>query len=285
MMVGQPTRPGFHTLTPYLIVRDLEPYLTFLQQAFGATLHYRTTGGSGGSHIELRIGDSMLMVGGGGQAGVDPRPTMLFLYLADVDGVYQAALAAGATSLLEPGPNFGEPRGAGIKDPAGNEWYFANWEERADAPPGYEEPTASESPNVIPMLDYEDGPAAMEWLAAAFGFQEVARMVSPDGRLDHGEFTTGSGRIMLASLPGYESPKRHRQHCERVRAWSALPWVVDGVLVYVEDVDAHYARARQAGATILSALEDGWPGRRYRAEDLEGHRWMFMQAPGAKETQ
>jgi uncharacterized glyoxalase superfamily protein PhnB len=42
-------------------------------------------------------------------------------------------------------------------------------------------------------------------------------------------------------------------------------------------VDAHFRRAREAGATILSEIETGGPGKRYRAEDLEGHRWMFMQ--------
>jgi uncharacterized glyoxalase superfamily protein PhnB len=49
------------------------------------------------------------------------------------------------------------------------------------------------------------------------------------------------------------------------------------VLVYVDDIDDHYKRAKDAGANILSGPEEGPPGRRYRAEDLEGHRWMFMQ--------
>jgi PhnB protein len=138
----------------------------------------------------------------------------------------------------------------------------------------------TDMPAVIPMLDYEDGPAAMDWLAEVFGFQEVTRMVGSDGTLSHGEMTVGNGRIMLATpTPAYESPKRHREHCERARAWSAVPWVIDGVLVYVDDVDQHYAQAQRAGATILSEPEDGWPGRRYRAEDLEGHRWMFLQRP------
>jgi PhnB protein len=53
--------------------------------------------------------------------------------------------------------------------------------------------------------------------------------------------------------------------------------VVDGVLVYVDDVDAHYTRAKAHGASILSEPEDGFPGRRYRAEDPEGHRWMFLE--------
>lgn len=137
---------------------------------------------------------------------------------------------------------------------------------------------SAELPDVVPMLDYEDGPAAMDWLAEAFGFQEVTRMIGPDGRLAHGEMVVGRGRIMLATAtPAYESPRHHREHCERARAWSEVPWVIDGVLVHVDDVDRHYAQAKQAGATILSEPEDGFPGRRYRAEDCEGHRWMFLQ--------
>ena len=88
--------------------------------------------------------------------------------------------------------------------------------------------------------------------------------------------------IMLATpTPAYESPRKHRLTCDRARQWSTVPWVIDGVLVHVADVDAHYARARREGATILSEPEDGPPGRRYRAEDIEGHRWMFMERPEA----
>jgi uncharacterized glyoxalase superfamily protein PhnB len=56
-----------------------------------------------------------------------------------------------------------------------------------------------------------------------------------------------------------------------------VPWVIDGCLVYVDDVAAHFARAKREGATILSEIEDGPPSPRYRAEDVEGHRWMFTQ--------
>jgi len=142
-MVGKPTRPGFHTVTPYLIVQELEPMVTFLQRAFGATEHFRTTGSGGGPHLELRIGDSMIMMSGGTvEDPLEPMPIMLFLYVEDVDAVYQAALAAGATSIMEPTDGaFTEPRGAGIRDLSGNQWYFAVWQDRADAPPGYEEST------------------------------------------------------------------------------------------------------------------------------------------------
>ena len=131
-------------------------------------------------------------------------------------------------------------------------------------------------PDVVPFLTYEDGLAALDWLADVFGFTETARITSSDGRLSHGEMSIGDGLIMLASPSAdYEGPRRHRGHCEIAASWSALPWVIDGVLVCVEDFDAHYARARAAGAVILSEPEDGPPAR-YRVEDLEGHRWMFM---------
>ena len=137
---------------------------------------------------------------------------------------------------------------------------------------------AEKEPDVIPMISYKDGVAALEWLARAFGFRERMRMIGDNGRLAHGEMETGNGVIMLATpTPDYEGPKRHRDHCEQARKWSTVPWVVDGVLVYVDDVDKHCAQAKTADATILSEPEAGPPARRYRAEDLEGHRWMFME--------
>jgi uncharacterized glyoxalase superfamily protein PhnB len=135
-------------------------------------------------------------------------------------------------------------------------------------------------PDVVPMLAYEDGVAALEWLSNVFGFTEQMRMTAPDGTLSHGEMAAGDGVIMLATpSPHYQSPKRHREGCEAARRWSEVPWVVDGVMVYVDDVRAHFERSKELGATILTELEGDDPGRRYRAEDLEGHRWMFMERP------
>jgi uncharacterized glyoxalase superfamily protein PhnB len=131
--------------------------------------------------------------------------------------------------------------------------------------------------SVIPMLAYENGPAALEWLAKAFGFVEKLRMID-GGRLSHAEMDTGGGQIMLATpSPHYQGPRRHSETCATAAKWSEVPWVVDGVLVYVDDVQGHFERARAAGARILSEPEPGPPAKRYRVEDLEGHRWMFME--------
>jgi PhnB protein len=128
------------------------------------------------------------------------------------------------------------------------------------------------------MISYEDGIAALEWLHRAFGFRETARLTTPDGTLAHGEMEAGSGLIILASpTPDYRSPKRHRELCEQARKWSTVPWIIDGVLVYVDDLARHFTRAKAAGAVILSDIEEGPPGRRYRAEDFEGHRWFFFE--------
>jgi len=139
--------------------------------------------------------------------------------------------------------------------------------------------TVEMPPGVVPMIAYADGAAAMDWLADVFGFRERMRIMDGD-RLNQGEMETDFGTVLLASgLAAYEGPRRHSEHCDSMRDWLSVPWVVDGVLVYVADLDAHYDRARRRGAHILTARESDWPGLRYRAEDVEGHRWMFMQRP------
>lgn len=136
----------------------------------------------------------------------------------------------------------------------------------------------NKGPQIIPMLSYEDGIAAMNWLCKVFGFSETTRMVDDNGILTHGEISLGDGVIMLASpTPDYQSPKRHRQVCKDTAKYYAVPFIINGVLVCIEDVKSHYQRSKEHGATILSDLEDGGPGLRYRVEDLEGHRWMFIQ--------
>lgn len=128
------------------------------------------------------------------------------------------------------------------------------------------------------MLAYEDGIAAIEWLCKVFGFSERTRMVDGDGKLTHGEISMGNGIVMLACpTPDYQSPKHHRTICDHAAKWYRVPYIINGILVYVDDVKAHYNHAKENNAIILSELESGFPGLRYRTEDLEGQRWMFMQ--------
>ena len=105
-------------------------------------------------------------------------------------------------------------------------------------------------PGVVPMLDYEDAAAAIRWLERAFGFREQSRIPGSDARIDHAELDTGHGVIMLADAPSshHLCPRRLREMFEPAPAWFAVPWVIDGVLVMVDDLDAHYRRAKDAAA-------------------------------------
>jgi uncharacterized glyoxalase superfamily protein PhnB len=133
--------------------------------------------------------------------------------------------------------------------------------------------------SITPMLSYEDPGAAADWLCRAFGFAETFRLTEEDGRVSHVDLELSGDHVMLGRpSEHYAGPRKHAESCEAARKWRQTPYVVDGVYVLVDDVDAHYVRARDAGATILSELEDGGHGARiYRVEDLDGHRWMFAQ--------
>ena len=120
---------------------------------------------------------------------------------------------------------------------------------------------------IIPLLTYQDIPAAHDFLVRAFGFAPGGVQRSPEGQPVHAEVRAGDATIWL----------------HRVSAEHQLdsPLSVDvanaGLVVEVDDVDAHYRRAREAGAGIDSEPVDQPYGQReYGARDPEGHRWWFM---------
>ena len=129
------------------------------------------------------------------------------------------------------------------------------------------------------MLSYEDVGSAIDWLSRAFGFREGGERYSDDeGRVTHVELELDGALVMLGwPGPDYRNPRRHAAECDQARKWLEVPYIVDGVLIYVDDVDAHCERARGAGATILREPKTESYGRLYNAADLEGHRWMFFQ--------
>ena len=132
---------------------------------------------------------------------------------------------------------------------------------------------------IVPFLGYEDAAAAIEWLSRAFGFvEDSAARYEEDGTITHAELELDGATIYLSTPAGYASPRTLRQESELARRAYDNPWVIDGHFVQVDDVEAHHARAVEAGATILREPEEPGIGFRiYAAEDLEGHRWMFGQ--------
>lgn len=135
--------------------------------------------------------------------------------------------------------------------------------------------------SAIPMLSYEDVGAALDWLIRVFGFRERGdRYQDDDGRVTHAELEL-DGAVVYLGWPGesYMSPAHHAEVCAYAREMLAVPHIVNGVHVSVDDVDAHFERAKVGGATILREPESEPYGRLYNAADLEGHRWMFMSSP------
>jgi uncharacterized glyoxalase superfamily protein PhnB len=132
---------------------------------------------------------------------------------------------------------------------------------------------------IVPFIGYEDAAAAIEWLERAFGFSENRDARHEDGKtITHAELDVEGATIFCSTPPSYASPRTLRAESEAARRSYDNPWVIDGYFVEVDDLDAHYERAKGAGATILREPEDPGIGQRiYTAEDLEGHRWMFGQ--------
>ena len=104
------------------------------------------------------------------------------------------------------------------------------------------------------------------------------RSTDERGTVLHAELDLQGSTIFVSTPEGYVASRRHRKSCDTERRMHENPWVIDGLFVEVDDLDAHFAQAVEAGATILREPEE--PGVGYRictAEDLEGHRWMFGQ--------
>src|SRR5579872_3799638 len=171
-----PVPPGFHTVTPYMVAPDAEAIIAFAKQAFGAEETFRIEGSGGGIHAEIRIGDSMLMMGGG-IAGKPfsgkPNTTALHLYVKDVDATYKKALQAGAASIGVPQDHEYGERGASVSDPFGNFWYIATHKGESFVPKGLHSVNVYLHPlRAEPVIGF---------LQRAFGAQELAKYASPDG--------------------------------------------------------------------------------------------------------
>ena len=122
---NNPVRPGFHSITPYLIIDDLDGFLSFIGTVFEAEETLRMQGRGGGTHVEVRIGNSMLMIGSGGSWSGHSQPAALYVYINDVDASYRAAFNDGATVMMEPSDEPDGDRRADVQDPFGNMWFIA----------------------------------------------------------------------------------------------------------------------------------------------------------------
>ena len=246
-MTGVPA--GSTTVTPYVVVVDVERLISFAKEAFGAIEEYRTTGSAGGAWCLMRIGDSTLMFTGGAPVKGREKLNALHVYVSDADAVYRRALEAGAESLYEPEDKpYGE-RNAGVKDPTGNLWFIAT-------PKG---PKHEALRTVTPFLLAANALGLIEFLKAAFGAEEIGVYKSPEGKLQHAALRIGNAALEFGEAQG-------------------LPFAF---YLYVPDADALYQQAVAAGARSLSPPSDQrWGDRVGGVEDAWGNTWYIASHLG-----
>ncbi|MGH9714901.1 MAG: VOC family protein [Candidatus Acidiferrales bacterium] len=246
----KPIPEGYRAITPYLTVREAPQLLDFLLKAFGAVVLYKGTGGAGGMHAELKIGDSRLMLGGGGAYPGPYFPTAIHLKVNDVDQVYARALEAGGISLHPPQDfEYGE-RGAGVKDLCDDQWYIATPKGKTHFLP--------EMGTITPYLHPHGASDMVQFLKNALGAVEMMRENSADGTVQHAKIKIGDSILEMSEAHGEYQP---------------MPSMF---YLYVNDVDACYARALKAGGKSIEALADqSYGDRRAGIADPFGNHWYM----------
>ena len=141
-------------------------------------------------------------------------------------------------------------------------------------------PTPADWPRCSSAVVYQDAAGAIDWLCNAFGFQIRLKVEGDNGRIEHSELTYGEGIVMVAQ----ETPQAERRWKSNLRSPKSLGGATtQSIMLFVDDVDAHCALARQHGAQIVEepATHDygaeHWADRSYGAVDPEGHVWWISQ--------
>ena len=135
-------------------------------------------------------------------------------------------------------------------------------------PPGW--------PRISTALYYEDAAKAIDFLCRAFGFEVRLKIEGDAGTIEHSELVYGDGVVMISS----EKPGKFPKHRPPSKVGGAN---TQNIMVYVDDIEAHCKRAREAGATIVNEPtttdygEEYWEDRGYLCEDIGGHEWWFSQ--------
>ena len=244
----KPIREGFHTVTPFIAVSEPEKLIALLKHAFNAEERGRSPKDHG-FHVEVRVGDSMLMIHdcapGGEKIGA------FHVYVPDSDAAYKRALEAGATAMGAPEDRpYGERQGT-VKDLAGNLWYIATRFPSTEAPEG--------AGAVMPYVHPAKARVFIDFVTRAFDGKEMAVYEDAQGRVMHAAVRIGDSVIEMGEAPNQTQS--------------------NGFFLYVDDCDAWYRRALAAGATSLIEPADPPYGRAAAVRDPFGYQWGLCSLP------
>ena len=248
-----PVPKGYRTLTPYIVAQNADALIDFVKATFGAEETFRSVGGAGGRHAEVRLGDSMMMIGGGGPGLTwqgESNPGAFHVYVRECDVVHKRALQAGAEIIHEPmDQSYGE-RSSAVKDKAGNFWYIAT---RLEGDYKWEG-----APDVQPYLHPLRGEPVINFLKRAFSAEELGRFASPDGVIHHTTLKIMDSHLELGEAQGPYQP------------------LASMFYLYVPDCDLLYHRALAAGATsIMEPKDQPYGDRSGGVKDAFGNQWYI----------
>jgi uncharacterized glyoxalase superfamily protein PhnB len=242
---------------PILRYRDAPAAIAWLCRAFGFESQLEVPGPDGTVvHSQLTLGAGV--VGASSlipDDGKNPWSAVdqIYVCIPDPDAHHARAKEAGAQIVMSPRDQDYGSRDYGARDSEGHLWGFGTYSMARD----------SGEPSLSPGLRYDDGPGAIAFLTKAFGFEKGVVVPGPGGAIAHAELWLEPGLIMLGSM------KRE----DDAQVWGGNR---QSISVVVANPDAHYAKAKGAGAKIVHDLADTPYGSRgYSAHDLEGKVWTF----------
>lgn len=286
--------PGFFTLTPMLIVNDVDAAVDYYTKVFGATKRLSLPGPDGKTmHAEIQLGDSMVMLGSEmPEMGAKSPKTLggsqgsLLYYVPDADAMIKKAVDAGATVGMPAQDMFWGDRWGMVVDPFGHNWELATHKEEltdeqiAERMKALHGQPASPTPGtpakshqrkgyhtITPSLTAADAKALIAFYKQAFGAQELSVTPMPDGRIMHGEVKIGDSILMLADrFPEVAESKTAKD-------LGGSPFAL---MMYVPDTDATFQQAVAAGAEARMQPEDAFWGDRFgEVLDPSGNSWSI----------
>jgi len=244
-------RPGFTSITPYIIVNGASRFIEFLKNAFRGRERLRVPMPDGKlMHAEVAIGNGIIETADANEQ-VSPAPTDIHLYVNDADATFDRALEAGATSIYRPTDDHpsGDRWGA-LKDAFGNRWYIATPKGWTPGPEGLR--------SLQPYLHLLEAHKMIPFMEAAFGAEAMGVHKSPEGIVMHATLRIGNATLEIDEAHGDYQPKPCHLH------------------VYVPDADRMYAQALGAGASSVEPPADKPYGDRSASvRDAFGNTWYL----------
>ena len=243
-------RPGFTSITPYIVITGAGRFIEFLKSAFNAVERVRVPLPDGSlMHAEVAVGNGVIETADANQQ-FPPLPMEIHHYVDNADSTYARALEAGATSLYSPMDQPYGDREGGVKDAFGNLWYIATAK-------GWT-PGAEGLRSIQPFLHLREAHKMIPFLEAAFGAEAMGVAKSPEGHILHAIIRIGNATLELGEAHGEFQARPCHLH------------------IYVPDTDAVYTQALRAGATSVEApVNKPYGDRAAAVKDHAGNTWFL----------